>query len=62
MFSNLAGEDYAGAVSADRGRCFRYVHDVHGKPERCSAAIIGAGWLYASTSGSGTRSTPASAT
>jgi hypothetical protein len=42
----MTGQDYAGAVSAERGRCFRFVYDENGKPERCSAPITGTGWLY----------------
>jgi len=42
----MAGQDYAGAVSTDRGRCFRFVYDEHGKPARCSEAITRVGWLY----------------
>ena len=48
MFSDLVGQDYAGAVATEREKCFRYVHDVHGKPDRCPAPVTGAGWLYLS--------------
>ncbi len=44
----MAGEDYAGAVSADRGRCFRFCYDEHGKPARCPEPITVTGWLYLS--------------
>jgi hypothetical protein len=44
----MAGEDYAGAVSAERGRSFRFVYDEHGKPEQCQEAITETGWFYIS--------------
>jgi hypothetical protein len=37
--------DYAQAVSVDRGRCFRYVDDGQGKPDRCLEAVVTSGWL-----------------
>jgi hypothetical protein len=37
--------DYARAVTVDRGRCFRMVHDGKGKPDHCSEAVIASGWL-----------------
>jgi hypothetical protein len=42
----LTGQDYAEAVSAERGRCFRFVYDEHGKPDRCPAPVTRVGWLY----------------
>jgi hypothetical protein len=42
----MAGKDYAGAVSAERGRCFRFVYDEHGKPTHCPGAVTRTGWLY----------------
>lgn len=42
----MTGQDYAGAVSAERGRCFRFVYDEHGKPERCPEPMTRTGWLY----------------
>ena len=43
----MAGEDYAKAVSGERGRCFRYVYDDNGKPGHCWRPITTTGWLYA---------------
>jgi hypothetical protein len=37
--------DYAGAVSVDRGRCYRFVYDEHGKPTGCPETPIATGWL-----------------
>jgi hypothetical protein len=38
--------DYAGACSAQRdGRCFRFVYDEHGKPERCSGPLTVTGMV-----------------
>lgn len=37
--------DYAGAVSVDRGRCYRFVYDEHGKPAHCPEPLIASGWL-----------------
>ena len=37
--------DYAGACSTDRGRCFGFIYDEHGKPENCPAPIVTVGWL-----------------
>jgi len=36
--------DYAGACSTERGRCFRFVYDEHGKPENCPEPIVAVGW------------------
>jgi hypothetical protein len=38
-------EDYAGAVSADRGRCFRSVDDSHGRSQPCPRPVIASGRL-----------------
>lgn len=46
--SDLTGEDYAGAVGAVRGRCFRLVYDMHGRPTHCPEPITRTGWLYLS--------------
>jgi hypothetical protein len=48
VLTDLAGEDYARAVSADRGRCFRWIHDFQGQPTRCPAPITRNGWFYLS--------------
>jgi hypothetical protein len=37
--------DYAGAVSVDRGRCYRFIYDEHGKPENFPQPPIATGWL-----------------
>jgi hypothetical protein len=37
--------DYAGAVAVDRGRCFRFIYDEHGKPTKCPEPPIATGWL-----------------
>ena len=37
--------DYAGACSTDRGRCFRFIYDEHGKPENCPEPLTATGWL-----------------
>jgi hypothetical protein len=37
-------EDYAGAWSAERGRCHRFVYDPEGKPDYCPEPIVTAGW------------------
>jgi hypothetical protein len=37
--------DYAGACSAQRGRCFRFVYDDQGKPANCPEPIATRGWL-----------------
>jgi hypothetical protein len=42
---SLSAMDYAGACSTERGRCFRFVYDEHGKPENCPAPIIATGWI-----------------
>jgi hypothetical protein len=42
---SLFAMDYAGAVSTERGRCFRFVCDQHGKPENCPAPIVAVGML-----------------
>jgi hypothetical protein len=42
----MTGQDYAGAVSVERDRCFRFVYDEHGKPDSCPAPITRTGWLY----------------
>jgi len=39
-----AMEDYAGAWSAERGRCHRFVYDSNGKPERCPEPAVAVGW------------------
>jgi hypothetical protein len=36
--------DYAGAVSTQRGRCFRFVYDKQGKPANCPQPIEVVGW------------------
>ena len=36
--------DYAGAVSTQRGRCFRFVYDEQGKPAHCAEPITTIGW------------------
>ena len=38
-------QDYAGAVSGERGRCFRFVTDPDGKPVNCPERVIASGWL-----------------
>jgi hypothetical protein len=37
--------DYAGAVSTDRGRCFRHIYDPYDEPDRCNGPVIPTGWL-----------------
>jgi hypothetical protein len=37
--------DYAGAVSTDRGRYFRFITDPDGKPESCPETVTVTGWL-----------------
>ena len=38
--------DYAGACSAQRdGRCFRFVYDEFGKPDRCPQPLAVTGWV-----------------
>ncbi len=37
--------DYAGAVSTERGRCFRFIYDEHGKPENCPQPLTATGWI-----------------
>jgi hypothetical protein len=37
--------DCAGAISTERGRCFRFVYDEQGKPENCPAPIAATGRL-----------------
>jgi len=36
--------DYAGAVSTQRGRCFRFITDPDGKPDNCPEPPIATGW------------------
>jgi hypothetical protein len=38
-------QDYAGAVRAERGRCFRFVTHPDGKPVHCPDRPISSGWL-----------------
>jgi hypothetical protein len=40
-------EDYAGAWSAERGRCHRFVYDPNGKPDNCPEPPVAVGWRYA---------------
>jgi hypothetical protein len=42
----MTGQDYTGAVSTERGRCFRLVYDEFGKPSHCSQPVTRNGWLY----------------
>jgi hypothetical protein len=42
----MTGQDYAGTVRAERGRWFRFVYDIFGKPDRCSAPVTHTGWFY----------------
>jgi hypothetical protein len=37
--------DYASAVAVDRGKCFRFIYDEHGKPTKCPEPPIATGWL-----------------
>jgi hypothetical protein len=37
--------DYAQAVSVERGRCFKWVYDVQGKPKRCPEPLTVTGWV-----------------
>jgi hypothetical protein len=37
--------DYAGAVITERGRCFRFVCNEHGKPDLCREPLAATGWL-----------------
>jgi hypothetical protein len=37
--------DYVGAVSTQRGRCFRFVYDEHDKPDNCPQPITDVGWI-----------------
>ncbi len=43
--ASSAEEDHAGAVSGERGRCFRFVTDPDGKPVNCPERSIASGWL-----------------
>jgi hypothetical protein len=36
--------DYAGAWSAERGRCHRFVYDPDGKPDNCPEPTVTSGW------------------
>jgi hypothetical protein len=36
--------DYAGAWSAERGRCHRCVYDADGKPDYCPEPTVTSGW------------------
>ena len=45
-----AMEDYAGAWSAERGRCHRLVYNPDGKPENCPEPPVAVGWRYAAHS------------
>jgi hypothetical protein len=38
------GMDYAGAVSTQRARCFRFVYDDQGKPANCPKPLVATGW------------------
>ncbi len=38
-------EDYAEAVSTERGRCFRFIRDDYGRATQCPEPIITTGWL-----------------
>ena len=38
--------DYAGAWSAERGRCHRFVYDVDDKPTGCPEPPVTSGWRY----------------
>ena len=40
---------YAGAVGIDRGRCYRFVYDEHGKPANRPEPPIATGWLMVGT-------------
>ena len=39
-------QDYAGAWSADRGRCHRFVYTSNddGRPMNCPEPVVGSGW------------------
>lgn len=43
--ATLPHVDYAGAVSTQRGRCFRFITNRDGKPENCPAPLVATGWL-----------------
>lgn len=36
--------DYAGAVTTERGRCFRMIHDDYGRPTHCPKPPLATGW------------------
>jgi hypothetical protein len=38
-------EDYAEAVSTERGRCFRFIRDERGRATQCPERITASGWL-----------------
>jgi hypothetical protein len=40
----LTMEDYAEAVSTERGRCFRLIRDDYGRATQCPEQIIATGW------------------
>ncbi len=37
--------DYAGAVSTERVRCFRFIYDADRKPDNCPQSLVATGWL-----------------
>jgi hypothetical protein len=39
-------EDYAGAWSAERGRCHRFVYDPGSKRDNCPQPTVTSGWLH----------------
>ncbi len=43
--ATLPRMDYAGAVAVDRGGCFRFIYDEHGKPTKCPEPPISTGWI-----------------
>jgi hypothetical protein len=44
-YARLPMEDYAEAVSTERGRCFRFIRDDYGRATQCPQPIIATGWL-----------------
>lgn len=41
--TSLSAADYAQAFNVERGRCFRMVDDVEGKPDRCPEPVTVSG-------------------
>jgi hypothetical protein len=41
--------DYAGAWTAERGRCHRLVYDSDGKPDNCPKPPVTSGWRKAAS-------------